>query len=81
MPDFAKHYREAIEGKAIYSVAVRFMPWGHFELSNGMPLTMPTPHCVGCLMVFDDDAEAKEWADGGQVLHLLTDGDSAGGAQ
>lgn len=73
MPDFAKHYREAVTAKATYSVAVRFMPWSRFELSNGMPLTMPTPHCVGCLMVFDDDTAAKEWADGGQVLHLLAE--------
>lgn len=73
MPDFAKHYREAMKREVTYTVAVRFMPWSKFELSNGLPVTMPTPHCVGCLMVFDDEAAATEWADGGTVFHILTE--------
>jgi hypothetical protein len=77
MPDFAKHHREMIANRIAYSVAVRFMPWSSFELSNGMPLTMPTPHCIGCLMVFDNDDAAKEWADGGEVLHILTSKEKA----
>ena len=72
MPDFAKHYRETIAKSTEYYVAVRFMPWSQFELSNGLPFTMPTPHCTGCLMVFDDESAAKDWAGDSEILHILT---------
>ncbi len=70
MTRFAKRYREAVADAATYYVAVRLMPWDKFELM-GQPAPSPAEHSVGCLMVFNDEAVAREWADGGDVLHIL----------
>lgn len=56
----------------LFTVSSKLMRWSAFELSNGLPLTMPMPHCIGCLLVFDDDGAAQEHADTGQVFHIQT---------
>jgi hypothetical protein len=70
VPDFAKRFREEMASATMYYVAVRLMPWESFVLM-GQRAPRPTEHSVGCLMVFDDEPMARDWADGGEVLHLL----------
>jgi len=50
----------------IYHVSMKMIPWEKFEVM-GMPAPQPTSHCIGCLMVFDDEATAREWGDGNVV--------------
>jgi len=36
-----------------------------------MPLADPAPHCIGFVPVFDDEAAAKDWADGKSVATMV----------
>lgn len=51
-------------------VPMTLYPWARFELM-GRPLTdAPVPHSVGCLLVFDDEETAREWANGASVKEI-----------
>lgn len=41
--------------------------------TNLLPMAMgdPVPHCIGFIPVFDDEAAAKEWADGRPVGTMI----------
>lgn len=54
------------KGAMIYHVSMKMIPWDRFEVMGG-PAPQPTPHCVGCLMVFDNEATAYVWGDGNVV--------------
>lgn len=78
MPDFAKRFREQHQGK-LYSMPMKLFAWERLEVM-GQPAPRPTEDCVGFMMVFDNDKAAREWADGGAIVHLnLRDTEEARG--